>query len=375
MKRCFSIILVFIITGGLLNAMDWNSKAIAVMGGLAWDGQYLWASDNEVTIYKLDPWAEKDHVIHSFTWPGPDPGFYVNWRDLAWDGTSLWAANWRDYKIYQFDPSDFSVIKSFPVPFLGHPNGLAWDGTYLWVGEEVNHRGWIHMIDPSTGQSLHSIPSAYDPTASPEPRGLAWDGSTIWAGYQAIGDNILHAIIQHDITDGSVLYEFSSPVGQQGLAYDGRYLWATGTSFANYELFCQIDPVTGQTVYSFQVFLHTRDVFIDIKPGSDPNSINPKSNGKISVAILSGPKHYVGDDIDTDSLTFGHNGDEQSLAFCNPSPEDVSGDGFGDLVCHFYTQETDLRCGDERGILKGQTTDGAPIEGSDSVRIVPSACK
>jgi parallel beta-helix repeat protein len=115
------------------------------------------------------------------------------------------------------------------------------------------------------------------------------------------------------------------------------------------------------------------EVTIDIKPGSDPNSINPKSKGKIPVAILSTMDFHAPDEVNRDSLTFGPTGEEGSLAFCSPSPEDVNGDGYDDLVCHFYTQHTGFECGDTEGILKGYTTDDVPIEGSDSVRIVP--CK
>jgi hypothetical protein len=114
-------------------------------------------------------------------------------------------------------------------------------------------------------------------------------------------------------------------------------------------------------------------VEIDIKPGSDPNSINPKSKGKIPVAILSTADFDAPSGIDWDSLTFGQTGDEDSLAFCSPSPEDVDGDGLYDLVCHFFTQRAGFECGGESGYLKGQTVDGVSIEGSDSVRIVP--CK
>jgi hypothetical protein len=53
----------------------------------------------------------------------------------------------------------------------------------------------------------------------------------------------------------------------------------------------------------------------------------------------------------------------------------VNDDGLDDLVCHFYTQATGFECGDEEGILKGQTVEEIPIAASDFVRIVPSACK
>jgi len=113
------------------------------------------------------------------------------------------------------------------------------------------------------------------------------------------------------------------------------------------------------------------EIAIDIKPGSFPNSINPKSKGKIPVAILSTFDLDAAHNVDQGSLTFGHTGNEDSLAFCNPGFEDVNDDGYDDLVCHFYTQQAGFLPGDEMGFLKGQTGDGTPIEGWDSVNIVP----
>jgi hypothetical protein len=110
---------------------------------------------------------------------------------------------------------------------------------------------------------------------------------------------------------------------------------------------------------------------LDIKPGSFPNSINRKSKGKIPVAILSTSEFNAPEELDQSTLTFGYTGDEQSLAFCNLGSEDVNGDGFGDLICHFYTELTGFRCGDIEGVLKGRTIQGMPIESRDSIHIVP----
>lgn len=109
---------------------------------------------------------------------------------------------------------------------------------------------------------------------------------------------------------------------------------------------------------------------IDIKPGSLPNSINPKSKGTIPVAILSTATFDATKEVDKTSLTFGKTGDEESLAKCTKSNEDVNGDGLDDVVCHFNTQDTGFQKGDTEGILKGKTKDGIPIEGKDSVNIV-----
>jgi hypothetical protein len=116
-------------------------------------------------------------------------------------------------------------------------------------------------------------------------------------------------------------------------------------------------------------------VQIDIKPGGDPNSTNLKPRGTIPVAILSSPDFDAPSEVDKASLTFGPTGDEESLAFCTKSDEDVEEDvnvdGLLDLVCHFHTRDTGFQCGDTEGVLRGETLDGVPIEGSDSVRIVP----
>jgi hypothetical protein len=106
-------------------------------------------------------------------------------------------------------------------------------------------------------------------------------------------------------------------------------------------------------------------VSIDIKPGSFPNSINPYSKGKIPVAILSTETFHAPSMVKIDLLTFGHTGDEQSLAFCNQTPEDVNGDGLPDLVCHFYTQKTGLQTGDTEALLKGSTTTGVIFTARD----------
>ena len=113
-----------------------------------------------------------------------------------------------------------------------------------------------------------------------------------------------------------------------------------------------------------------RSVRIDIKPGSDPNSINLKRQGTTPVAILSTADFDAVAQVDRSSLTFGRTGDEESLAFCTNSAEDVNGDGRLDLVCHFENGKTGFRDGDTEGILRGNTITGVPIEGRDAVRII-----
>ncbi len=118
---------------------------------------------------------------------------------------------------------------------------------------------------------------------------------------------------------------------------------------------------------------HGGCVEMDIKPGSFPNSINPKSEGRIPVAIFSNPSFDAPNRVDQTNLYFGRTGNEPSLDFCSGA-EDVNGDGLLDLVCHFSTQLTGFQNGNNQGILKALTNDLTPIFliARDSVRIVPA---
>ncbi len=130
-----------------------------------------------------------------------------------------------------------------------------------------------------------------------------------------------------------------------------------------------IIPASGLGQITIPQVIVTR--VIDIKPGSRENTINRKSEGKIPVAILSTPDWSAPAKVkrDANSLTFGHDGTERSLAFCNEDAEDVNGDGLPDLVCHFSTQLAGFQAQDTFGYLNGRTDEGA-FTAKDSVRIV-----
>lgn len=111
-------------------------------------------------------------------------------------------------------------------------------------------------------------------------------------------------------------------------------------------------------------------VDIDIKPGSDFNSINPKSKGKISVAIVT-TADFDASTVDPLSVHFGLDGATEGHG--KGHIVDADGDGDLDLVLHFKTQDAGIQCGDTEVSLTGETFGGQMIVGTDS--IITVGCK
>jgi len=118
-------------------------------------------------------------------------------------------------------------------------------------------------------------------------------------------------------------------------------------------------------------------VDVDIKPGSDPNSINLCSNGAVPVAILGSDSVHVSD-INTDTLRFAEAaakvvGKKDPHSLC--SIEDVNGDFEYDLVCQYVTTDIAGVDGESTSAtVNGEFLDGTPLEGSDTISIVKDTC-
>ena len=110
-------------------------------------------------------------------------------------------------------------------------------------------------------------------------------------------------------------------------------------------------------------------VTIDIKPGSDPNSVNPRSKGVVPVAVL-GSTDFDATQIDYSTVTFGPDGASPAH---DGHVEDVNDDGYPDMVFHFKTRDTGIICGDTKATLMGDTFDGLSVTGTDTVKTV--GCK
>lgn len=143
-----------------------------------------------------------------------------------------------------------------------------------------------------------------------------------------------------------------------------------------------IDPTTGNVTVVGESTLgldalawlagSVLDVSIDIKPGSDPNCFNNDGHGVIPVAILGDAEFDV---RDIDPATMQLEGlDVRAAGKSNKllaHYEDVNGDGFEDLVIQIEDSDGVFQNGEGTATLTGNLFDGTPIEGTDSICIVP----
>lgn len=116
--------------------------------------------------------------------------------------------------------------------------------------------------------------------------------------------------------------------------------------------------------------VRVRTAPIDIKPNSDPNTLNMIRKGVTAVAILSTTEFDAVAQIAEGTIHFGPTGIEAPALRCDRAGEDANGDGLLDLVCHFDVQATGFTSSDQVGILTAMLIDGTPFTSADRVRIL-----
>jgi uncharacterized delta-60 repeat protein len=137
---------------------------------------------------------------------------------------------------------------------------------------------------------------------------------------------------------------------------DGKLVVAGGTA----------DFTRGVTDFALARFLGAPTaitVMVDVKPESPDNVIPLQSGGVIPVAILT-TNSFDAASVDPATVCFVKDcTDKQGTGHL----EDVNGDGRGDLLLHYETQETGIALGDTQACLTGKTKGGIAIQGCDHI--------
>lgn len=139
--------------------------------------------------------------------------------------------------------------------------------------------------------------------------------------------------------------------------------------FLLFTLVLMVFMVVG-TAYAQEEHPHLM-VAIDVKPGSDPNSINLKNRGLVPVALF-GSADFDISQVDTASVRFGpmHHEMDGGAPAVIVNTEDVNLDGYPDLVFFFKPAQTGLQPGDTIACLHGNLLDGTHFCGHDDIRVV-----
>ena len=130
----------------------------------------------------------------------------------------------------------------------------------------------------------------------------------------------------------------------------------------------------GYTGFAFALFTHL-NVGIDIKPGKDRNRVNLCAKHGLPVAILSSESFDAPAEVDPTTVSLEGAGVKLDKKG-NPvaKTRDVNDDGLTDLVVKIVTEDLELESGDIEAKLTGQTFDGTPIEGTDTVQVKQQMC-
>lgn len=160
----------------------------------------------------------------------------------------------------------------------------------------------------------------------------------------------------------AAIYYFLQGLSQQPGMYTSPVSFPCGTL---------VKYMSADRAGNMELIQTVQTVPLDIKPGSDPNSLNLGAKGNTPAAILS-TSAFDASKVDVASITLAGS----SIAL-KPNGtrmatfQDVNKDKRPDLVVHFATTNLQLTNGSTEALLRGKMQDGTPALGVDWVKIVP----
>jgi probable HAF family extracellular repeat protein len=282
------------------------------------------------------------------------------------------------------DPGPFSPARANDINNAGQAAGTSLSGSvgFRWqagtltflpsLGPQDDDAFGINGLGEVVGRSLLAPPVRHHAVLWPSPT-TAVDLGTLGGANSAaqdINDDGLVVGSSETESGNIVAFVWRANLGMQALGtLGGSYSTASAIN-ASGQIVGTSSTSTGVLHAALWTIKFATAIAIDVKPGSAPNSVNPRSHGVIPVAILTT------DDLDAttvnpQSVRFGPN--SATEAHGRSHIEDVNNDGRPDAVFHFRTDETGIKCGDTEVILRGETFGGNALKGTDSIRTV--GCK
>ncbi|MBI3189652.1 MAG: choice-of-anchor D domain-containing protein [Ignavibacteriales bacterium] len=171
--------------------------------GLAYDGKnffYVKRYTSFCTVIKITP---SGNVIDSMRLNVPNR--YLG--GATSDGTHLWISQYHPNpgKLYKIDWATKSFVDS--IQTIGdQPQGVAWDGRYLYYAMDIfstePNQNLIYVVDPSTKDTVKTIPMPEPKTTDSNPTGLTFDGTYLWLIARKVGSANPKVLYKYDLGGG-----------------------------------------------------------------------------------------------------------------------------------------------------------------------------
>lgn len=155
-------------------------------------------------------------IRDGLTAPGQGPA------GLAWDGHTLWNADFRDGLLYGIDPASGETRRTLRCH--GNLSDLTWDGEALW--QALYDEEALRKINPVTNDFDGQLALPNQGLLS----GVAWDGESLWVVAQQQGQ-----ILAVDRDDGTVRRRLTVPVACGGMDYHAGHLWLSCATPMRYD--------------------------------------------------------------------------------------------------------------------------------------------
>ena len=375
-------------------------------------GCVLWGVDSAREVFTVDTTTGTVTIVHSGVGNPlygdiamtPDGKLYATGADPSQPLTTIapngWAVlNFNDF--YRLNPANGAIVTSWLDAFTSagfeRVNALCAESntTLLAIEGGGVGIGWGYPTGPrllritlDAAGNLSSITNL-GPIAAPTATSCLSDGDLdkdpfsgkwyagFWAGAgsEMLELNLTNPGASTLISQSNIQWQGGFAFCPDGTAYAGCWadmnLYTVNVLAGGSTLAYDLSAALAGNIYGLSS-TYPVTVGIDIKPGSDPNSINPNSKGVIPVAILGSATFDV---TTVDVTTLDFEGASPAHDLTDPLVyadhlQDVNGDGYMDLVSHYRTQDTGITKGYASATLTGFTNTGWPITGSDSVRTV-----
>lgn len=190
--------------------------------GLAWDGATLWNADyRDGLIYGVDP--ASGVVRRSLYCPG-------NLSGLTWDGQALWQSLYDQEMIRCVNPATNDFDQTLILTGLGWLSGVAWDGGQLWI--VAQQRGQLLAIDLATNERRSPLPA---PVAVGD---IDHHDDCLWASvaepmrfdaqlrrFEWLAGTPVFAVVRIDPNNGREIARYETDRLYSGLCWAGEALW------------------------------------------------------------------------------------------------------------------------------------------------------